>query len=92
MMYNEMNLCQAMASDMAFDKITASKRKYVAPQAQVVELHLSGSVLEEEGAGMGNGSLGARGEDAQSKKNNFSFFDDEDENTGDMMTHQGVWE
>lgn len=92
MMYNEMKMCQSLATDMALDKITASKRKYVAPLAEVVELHLSGSVLDE-GAGMGADSLGSDGEYAQSKKNKFSFFDDEEENTGDMtMRHQGVWE
>ncbi len=92
MMYNEMKMYQSLATDMALDKITASRRKYVAPLAEVVELHLSGSVLDE-GAGVGAASLGADGNDAQSKKNKFSFFDDEEENTSDMMTqHQGVWE
>jgi len=92
MMYNEMKMYQSLAIDMALDKITASRRKYVAPLAEVVELHLSGSVLDE-GAGVGTASLGCDGGDAQSKKNKFSFFDDEEENTGDMtMRHQGVWE
>lgn len=87
-----MKMYQSLATDMALDKITASRRKYVAPLAEVVELHLSGSVLDE-GAGVGAASLGADGNDAQSKKNKFSFFDDEEENTSDMMTqHQGVWE
>ena len=87
-----MKMYQSLAIDMALDKITASRRKYVAPLAEVVELHLSGSVLDE-GAGMGADSLGCDGGDAQSKKNKFSFFDDEEENTGDMtMRHQGVWE
>lgn len=91
MMNNEMKMCQMMASDVALDKMTASKRKYVAPLAEVVELHLSGSVLDE-GTGMGAASTGGDGGDAMSKKNKFSFFDDEEENTGDMVKHQGVWE
>lgn len=54
------------------------KRTYIAPMAETIKLNLSSSVLEE-GAGVGGGSLGGNGEDAQAKQFNTWNFDDEEE-------------
>ena len=54
------------------------KRTYIAPMAETIKLNLSSSVLEE-GAGVGNASLGGNGEDAQAKQFNTWSFDDEEE-------------
>ncbi len=53
------------------------KRTYIAPMAETIKLNLSSSVLES--AGIGNGSLGANGEDMQAKQFNTWSFDDEEE-------------
>lgn len=54
------------------------KRTYIAPMAETIKLNLSSSVLED-GAGVGGGSLGGNGEDAQAKQFNTWNFDDEEE-------------
>ena len=46
--------------------------------AETIKLNLSSSVLEE-GAGVGNASLGADGADMQAKQFNTWNFDDEEE-------------
>lgn len=46
--------------------------------AETIKLNLSSSVLEE-GAGVGNASLGADGTDMQAKQFNTWNFDDEEE-------------
>lgn len=53
------------------------KRTYIAPMAETIKLNLSSSVLE--GAGVGKGSVGGNGEDAQAKQFNTWNFDDEEE-------------
>ena len=53
------------------------KRTYISPMAETIKLNLSSSVLE--GAGVGNNSLGADGNQAQAKQFNTWDFDDEEE-------------
>lgn len=62
------------------------KRTYIAPMAETIKLNLSSSVLEE-GAGVGNASLGGNGEDAQAKQFNTWDFDDEEEEK-----QSNIWE
>ncbi len=62
------------------------KRIYIAPMAETIKLNLSSSVLEE-GAGVGNASLGGNGEDAQAKQFNTWDFDDEEEEK-----QSNIWE
>lgn len=62
------------------------KRIYIAPMAETIKLNLSSSVLES--AGIGNGSLGANGEDAQAKQFNTWSFDDEEEEE----KQSNIWE
>lgn len=62
------------------------KRTYIAPMAETIKLNLSSSVLQE-GAGMGGGSLGGNGEDAQAKQFNTWNFDDEEEEK-----QSNIWE
>ncbi len=62
------------------------KRIYIAPMAETIKLNLSSSVLES--AGIGNGSLGANGEDAQAKQFNTWNFDDEEEEE----KQSNIWE
>ena len=54
--------------------------------AETIKLNLSSSVLEE-GAGVGGGSLGGNGEDAQAKQFNIWNFDDEEEEK-----QSNIWE
>lgn len=55
------------------------KRTYISPMAETIKLNLSSSVLEE-GAGVGNASLGADAStDMQAKQFNTWNFDDEEE-------------
>lgn len=61
------------------------KRTYIVPMAETIKLNLSSSVLES--AGIGNGSLGANGEDAQAKQFNTWNFDDEEEEK-----QSNIWE
>lgn len=61
------------------------KRTYIAPMAETIKLNLSSSVLE--GAGVGGGSLGGNGEDAQAKQFNTWNFDDEEEEK-----QSNIWE
>lgn len=63
------------------------KRIYIAPMAETIKLNLSSSVLEE-GAGVGNASLGGNGEDAQAKQFNTWSFDDEEEEE----KQSNIWE
>lgn len=62
------------------------KRIYIAPMAETIKLNLSSSVLES--AGIGNGSLGANGEDAQAKQFDTWSFDDEEEEE----KQSNIWE
>ena len=62
------------------------KRTYISPMAETIKLNLSSSVLEE-GAGVGGGSLGGNGEDAQAKQFNTWNFDDEEEEK-----QRNIWE
>lgn len=62
------------------------KRTYIAPMAETIKLNLSSSVLED-GAGVGGGSLGGNGEDAQAKQFNTWNFDDEEEEK-----QSNIWE
>ena len=62
------------------------KRIYIAPMAETIKLNLSSSVLDE-GAGVGGGSLGGNGEDAQAKQFNTWNFDDEEEEK-----QSNIWE
>ncbi|CDD18522.1 unknown [Prevotella sp. CAG:732] len=62
------------------------KRTYISPMAETIKLNLSSSVLEE-GAGVGGGSLGGNGEDAQAKQFNTWNFDDEEEEK-----QSNIWE
>lgn len=62
------------------------KRIYIAPMAETIKLNLSSSVLED-GAGVGGGSLGGNGEDAQAKQFNTWNFDDEEEEK-----QSNIWE
>lgn len=61
------------------------KRTYISPMAETIKLNLSSSVLES--AGIGNGSLGADGEDAQAKQFDTWNFDDEEEEK-----QSNIWE
>lgn len=63
------------------------KRIYIAPMAETIKLNLSSSVLEE-GAGVGNASLGGNGEDAQAKQFDTWNFDDEEEEE----KQSNIWE
>lgn len=63
------------------------KRTYIAPMAETIKLNLSSSVLED-GAGVGGGSLGCNGEDAQAKQFNTWDFDDEEEEE----KQSNIWE
>lgn len=62
------------------------KRTYISPMAETIKLNLSSSVLES--AGIGNGSLGANGEDMQAKQFNTWSFDDEEEEE----KQSNIWE
>lgn len=62
------------------------KRTYIAPMAETIKLNLSSSVLE--GAGLGNGTVGGNGEDAQAKQFNTWSFDDEEEEE----KQSNIWE
>lgn len=62
------------------------KRIYIAPMAETIKLNLSSSVLE--GAGVGIGSNGADGKDAQAKQFNTWNFDDEEEEE----KQSNIWE
>lgn len=55
--------------------------------AETIKLNLSSSVLEE-GAGVGGGSVGGNGEDAQAKQFNTWNFDDEEEEE----KQSNIWE
>ena len=63
------------------------KRTYIAPMAETIKLNLSSSVLED-GAGLGNGTVGGNGEDAQAKQFNTWSFDDEEEEE----KQSNIWE
>ncbi len=64
------------------------KRTYIAPMAETIKLNLSSSVLEE-GAGVGNASLGADAStDMQAKQFNTWNFDDEEEEE----KQSNIWE
>ena len=63
------------------------KRTYIAPMAETIKLNLSSSVLED-GAGVGGGSLGGNGEDAQAKQFNTWNFDDVEEEE----KQSNIWE
>lgn len=62
------------------------KRTYISPMAETIKLNLSSSVLES--AGIGNGSLGADGNQAQAKQFNTWSFDDEEEEE----KQSNIWE
>lgn len=62
------------------------KRTYIAPMAETIKLNLSSSVLES--AGIGKGSLGADGNQAQAKQFNTWNFDDEEEEE----KQSNIWE
>ena len=63
------------------------KRTYIAPMAETIKLNLSSSVLQE-GAGMGGGSTGTSGDQAQAKQfNTWSFGDEEEEEK-----QSNIWE
>lgn len=55
--------------------------------AETIKLNLSSSVLED-GAGVGGGSLGGNGADAQAKQFNTWSFDDEEEEE----KQSNIWE
>ncbi len=64
------------------------KRTYIAPMAETIKLNLSSSVLEE-GAGIGNASLGADAStDMQAKQFDTWNFDDEEEEE----KQSNIWE
>ena len=63
------------------------KRTYISPMAETIKLNLSSSVLED-GVGVGGGSLGGNGEDAQAKQFNTWNFDDEEEEE----KQSNIWE
>ena len=63
------------------------KRTYISPMAKTIKLNLSSSVLEE-GAGVGGGSVGGDGGDAQAKQFNTWNFDDEEEEE----KQSNIWE
>ena len=63
------------------------KRIYIAPMAETIKLNLSSSVLED-GAGVGGGTVGGNGEDAQAKQFNTWSFDDEEEEE----KQSNIWE
>lgn len=63
------------------------KRIYIAPMAETIKLNLSSSVLEG-GTGIGNGTVGGNGEDAQAKQFNTWNFDDEEEEE----KQSNIWE
>lgn len=63
------------------------KRTYISPMAETIKLNLSSSVLDE-GAGVGGGSLGGNGEDAQAKQFDTWSFDDEEEEE----KQSNIWE
>lgn len=62
------------------------KRTYISPMAKTIKLNLSSSVLE--GAGVGGGSVGCDGGDAQAKQFNTWNFDDEEEEE----KQSNIWE
>lgn len=63
------------------------KRTYIAPMAETIKLNLSSSVLQE-GAGMGGGSTGTSGDQAQAKQFNTWSFDDVEEEE----KQSNIWE
>ncbi len=64
------------------------KRTYIAPMAETIKLNLSSSVLQE-GAGVGNASLGADAStDMQAKQFDTWNFDDEEEEE----KQSNIWE
>lgn len=62
------------------------KRTYISPMAKTIKLNLSSSVLDS--VGIGNGSLGTGGENAQAKQFNTWNFDDEEEEE----KQSNIWE
>ena len=63
------------------------KRTYISPMAETIKLNLSSSVLED-GAGVGGGSTGTSGDQAQAKQfNTWSFGDEEEEEK-----QSNIWE
>lgn len=62
------------------------KRTYISPMAKTIKLNLSSSVLDS--VGIGNGSVGASGEDMQAKQFNTWNFDDEEEEE----KQSNIWE
>lgn len=62
------------------------KRTYISPMAKTIKLNLSSSVLE--GAGVGGGSVGTDGNNAQAKQFNTWNFDDEEEEE----KQSNIWE
>lgn len=62
------------------------KRTYISPMAETIKLNLSSSVLE--GAGLGNGTVGADGNQAQAKQFDTWNFDDEEEEE----KQSNIWE
>lgn len=65
------------------------KRTYISPKASVVNLCLSASILEE-GAGIGNASLGADGTDMQAKR--FNSWDSFEEENEPSIKQSNAWE
>lgn len=67
------------------------KNEYIAPQAEIVKINLTGSVLESV-VGVNNGSETSTWEDAAAKKHH-GFNDEEDEMPeGTADTHKSIWE
>lgn len=62
------------------------KRTYISPMAKTIKLNLSSSVLDS--VGIGNGSVGADGGDANAKQFNTWNFDDEEEEE----KQSNIWE
>ena len=64
------------------------KRTYIAPMAETIKLNLSSSVLED-GAGVGNGTVGAdASQGMQAKQFDTWNFDDEEEEE----KQSNIWE
>ena len=63
------------------------KRTYISPMAETIKLNLSSSVLED-GTGVGGGTVGADGNQAQAKQFNTWNFDDEEEEE----KQSNIWE
>ncbi len=63
------------------------KRTYITPMAETIKLNLS-LFCPGRRAGVGGGSLGGNGEDAQAKQFNTWNFDDEEEEE----KQSNIWE